>query len=301
MDGAASFGHLQRLHGVGELGLNVVHAVPIRNLDSAITLGLRSGLGDDRFRVGGTKIFADGALGSQTALMFADYPGRPGYNGVGVYAPEELGELAKRAVTHGWALWIHAIGDLAVDQVSKVIAKAGKLGHRDLVHRIEHVQCARPAAIRRMGKHGIVGAVQPCHVPGDIQTAERHWPKASRNAYPFRQLLDAGVVLALGSDVPVERIDPRLSLWAAVCRTDEQGEPAGGWYADQQITLREALIGFTRGSAMAAGLPEPHGQLKVGAPADLTVWGSDPLKLRRSELRDAPILGVIHAGEPFLV
>ena len=276
MDDAPSLNHLQRQHRDGRLGLRIVHAIQLAQLDRALALGLRTGLGDEWLRLGAVKIFSDGALGSQTALMFDDYPGRAGYVGVGNVAGEALAQAAVKAARHGWALWIHAIGDRAVHEAVVALRAARRVEECPLPHRIEHAQCLRPADVRRMAHAGITASMQPCHLLGDIATADRQWPKARRNAYAFRALLDAGVTLAFGSDAPIESLDPRRSFFGAVARTDEAGQPDGGWFAQQRLTIGETLHAFTRGAAASLGLPAPYGDIAVGAPADLTLWRDDP-------------------------
>jgi len=301
MDGAASLFHLRRLAERGALEIRCVHAIQLADLASAVSLGLRSGLGDDWFRLGGVKIFADGSLGSQTAYMFEEYPGRPGYRGVPVLVGEALTEAVTKAAEAGWACWIHAIGDQAVHDAIGAIAKACRVRTPPaLPHRIEHAQCVRPNDIRRMARLGIVASVQPCHILHDIAAADRWWPQARRHAYPLGRMLRAGVTLAAGSDVPVEPPDPRQSLHAAVCRTDEHNRPAGGWFADQTITARQVLRAFTVGAARAAGLPPPAGTLTTGAAADLTIWYEDPLAVPATRLREIPIAGCVIGGKPFL-
>lgn len=297
MDDAASLTHLQRQHRDRRLGIRVVHAVPLTSMSHAVALGLRTGLGDDWLRLGGLKVFADGALGSQTAYMFQPYPDRGRYCGVPVSAGEELSELAVQAVRHGWALWIHAIGDRAVHDAITAIGAARRKEETPLPHRIEHAQCVRPADVRRMARWRISASVQPCHILGDIRTAQRHWPRASRHAYAFRSMLDAGVTLAIGSDVPIEALDPRRSLFGAVCRTEERGYPEGGWYPAQRISVGQVLRGFTHGAAASVGGPKLAGMLAVGAPADLTLWHDDPLMAPRESLLDLRIAGCVVAGQ----
>jgi predicted amidohydrolase YtcJ len=300
MDGAASLMHFQRQRRERRLGIRVVHAVPLASLPQALALGLRSGLGDDWLRLGGIKVFADGALGSQTAYMFRPYPRRGTYCGVPVLAGEELRKVAVEAARQGWPLWIHAIGDRAVHDAIKAIGAARRVEQTPLPHRIEHAQCVRPVDAREMARLRITASVQPCHLLGDIRTAERHWPHAARNAFPYRSLLDGGVTLAMGSDVPVEPIDPRRSLFAAVHRTDEQGYPSGGWYPAQRISVEQVLRGFTQGAAAAVGGRKLVGRLAVGAPADLTLWRDDPLTAPLESLLELRIAGCVMDGQVHL-
>ncbi len=300
MDDGPSLAHFQRARRGRHLGLRVVHAVQLGDLDRAAALGLRSGFGDEWVRIGGLKIFSDGALGSQTAYMFDDYPDRPGYRGVPVVAGEALCDAVQRAAAAGWAVWVHAIGDRAVSETIDAIA--GVKGARDLPlpHRIEHAQCVRPRDARRMARLGIVASVQPCHIPGDIATADRHWPLVRKFAYPMRTLAKAGVTLAAGSDVPVESIDPRRSLWAATCRTDDDGQPLGGWFPSERLTLAEALGAFTTGAARSEGRDGAGDPFAPGARADFTLWDEDPFDVTPAELRDVPVAGCVVGGRVYL-
>jgi predicted amidohydrolase YtcJ len=300
MDDAASLFHFQRQRRAGQLGLRVVHAVPLSDLAQAAAAGFHTGVGDEWLRIGAIKIFADGALGSQTAFMFDEYPGRPGYCGVPVLAGATLENTVVEAARQGWAVWIHAIGDRAVCEAIDAIAAARRVEGEFLRHRIEHAQCVRPADVRRLAEYRIAASVQPCHLLADIAVADRHWPEARSNAYPFRRMLDAAVTLAAGSDVPIESLDPRRSFFAATCRTDADGVPPGGWFADQKISAGEVLRAFTVGAAASVGAAPPAGTLAPGAAADLTIWEKDPLTVPPEELREIGIRGCVVDGQVHL-
>jgi predicted amidohydrolase YtcJ len=145
-------------------------------------------------------------------------------------------------------------------------------------HRIEHVQCNPPERFDDAAAAGLVCSMQPAHLMTDWRVADRYWGRLrSRTAFAFASLLRQHTLLAFGSDAPVEPVDPRLGLHAAVCRTDTAGLPAGGWFADERISARDALLGYTVGPARAAGLAAPAGSLGIGAPADFVAWDTDPL------------------------
>lgn len=310
LDDDASISTLQRHRAAGLLGLRVAHSVPFDLRRNVYSLGMRAALGDEWFRLAAIKIFSDGTLGSQTALMFDAYPGRSRDCGVPVVAGAALREAALEAARHGWPIWVHAIGDRAVSETIDAIAAARRLEAelaprrgkavpvaQPLLHRIEHTQCIRASDVRRMAKLGIIASVQPCHILGDIATARRYWPRVQSRAYAFRDLAKAGVTLAMGSDVPVEPIDPRRSFFAGVMRQDLGGSPAAGWFPQQRLTVREILRGFTEGAARSIGDVTPIGTLLPGAPADMTVWGADPLEWEPADLLEVPIHGSVLAGE----
>jgi predicted amidohydrolase YtcJ len=288
--------HWTDLLARGELRLRVLQSIPVTRLDAAVELGLRSGLGGEWLRVGGVKMFLDGALGSRTAWMSAPYEGEPGNRGISTFPPDEFRETVRRAAGAGIASTVHAIGDAAVALALDVLSAAPRV--EALPHRIEHVQLCPPALWERAGASGVVGSVQPVHLMSDIPAAERFWGhERSRGAYPFAALLRAGMTLAFGSDVPVESCDPRLGLFAATCRVGWDGEPSGGWFPEHAITAEAALRAYTEGPALAAGEEDRRGRLLPGYDADLTVWDRDPLAVEPAELREMRCLLTMVGGE----
>jgi predicted amidohydrolase YtcJ len=139
--------------------------------------------------------------------------------------------------------------------------------------------------------------MQPVHLMTDIPAAERHWGhERARGAYAFAPVLRAGATLAFGSDVPVETVDPRLGLFAAVTRAGWDGEPLGGWYAEHALTAQEALRAYTEGPAVAAGAADHAGRLLPGYDADLAAWDRDPLDCEPHELREMRCVATMVGG-----
>lgn len=276
MDAAPAFAAYQTLHRRDELRVRVVKYARLETLDAMLGAGLRSGLGDDRLRFGGLKLFADGALGARTAALFAPYAGEPDNAGVLTLEPEQLREIARRAAEGGVAVAIHAIGDRANHLVLDVLEEVHPLDPA-LRHRIEHVQLLAPEDVPRLARSGIVASMQPIHAPHDQAMAERYWGARTARAYAWRSLLDAGTVLAFGSDAPVESFNPFLGLYAAVTRRHEVGGAPGpaGWHPEQRLALAEAVRAYTWGAAYAAGLESRLGQLAPGFLADLVVLDRD--------------------------
>lgn len=287
----------QRLRAEGRLTLRVRYAIPMERLDDAIRLGLTVGLGDNLLRLGGVKLFADGALGSQTAYMFEPYPGRPDYFGVPVLVGAELRQAVVKAAEAGLPCWVHAIGDRANHEVIDALAGARRSQPAPLRHRIEHAQCVRPADARRMGRLKIIASMQPCHIVGDMETAERHWPNVLAWTYPVRSLLKAGAPLAFGSDIPVETFDPVVGLHAAVNRQTLDRTPPGGWQMREAIGVLEALRAYTAGGAYAAGDETQLGRIAPGMLADFVLLSEDPLAIPRERLLDLRVLVTVCNGK----
>jgi predicted amidohydrolase YtcJ len=281
----------------GRLRLRVLQAIQRPRLQSAIDLGVRSGFGGDWMRIGGVKMFLDGALGSRTAWMREPYVGGgEGEVGISTLPPDEFRDTVRRAARAGIASTVHAIGDAAVALALEVLGSVPPPAA--MPHRVEHVQLCPPELWERAGRSGVVGSMQPVHLMTDIPAAERHWGhERSRGAYAFAPLLRAGMVLAFGSDTPVETVDPRLGLFAAVKRVGWDGGPEGEWFPEHRVTAEDALRAYTEGPALAAGLADRRGRLVPGHDADLAAWDRDPLDSPPDELREMRCLLTMVAGE----
>ena len=285
-DGPSCLEALQILRGEGRLKLRVVKNLPIDFLESALGMGWHSGFGDPWLRIGNLKMFADGALGPQTAAMLEPYEGSPGNLGLVVTDKAELLEKGLWATAHGLSLAVHAIGDRAnrevLDGFEALRAEETRLGIPASArrHRMEHLQLLSPADRPRPARLGLVASMQPIHATSDMRTAERHWGTRCSGAYAVRTQREFGAVLAFGSDAPVESPDPFLGLHAAVTRRRPDGAPGPlGWYPHERLSLLEALLGYVEGPAYAAGLEKDLGSLAPGKLADLLVLDRDLFSL----------------------
>ncbi|MEZ4768796.1 MAG: amidohydrolase [Caldilineales bacterium] len=279
-EGQTAWATWQRLWSRDQLNLRVWSHIAGDALDAAVDLGLRTGFGDDRLRMGGIKLFADGSLGARTAWMLEPY--RDGGSGLPVVPMDEIADKVERAHAAGISSAIHAIGDRAIrellDVFSEVLPRArASAGAQPLApHRIEHVQHSHPEDLRRLGELGLVASVQPIHMEDDIGLVERAiGDERARWTYAFRTLLDTGAVLALGSDCPVASPNPFEGIHAAVARRRLNGQPAGGWQPEQRLTVAEAVAGYTSGPAYATGLSDRQGSIAPGKLADLVVLDRD--------------------------
>jgi predicted amidohydrolase YtcJ len=250
--------------------------------------GWKAGEGDDWFRIGALKIFADGSIGGRTALLSEPYADDPGNVGLAIHEEEELGELATQAVKRGMPIAVHAIGDAAVERVLRVMAdhplKPGNPSR--LRHRLIHAQFLRPDLIERLKRLEVVVDIQPRFVASDFPwVLKRVGMKRAPYAYTWKTLWDAGVQVAGGSDAPIEPFHPLLGIHAAVTRRrldDPKEHP--GYGPEQKLTPIQALHLFTKGSAYAAGEERERGTLSVGKFADLTVYERDILTVEPDEL-----------------
>ncbi|MEW6243175.1 MAG: amidohydrolase [Bacillota bacterium] len=279
----------------GELGLRVIAHIPVEALESAISLGISSGFGDGFLKIGSVKVFADGSLGSQTADMLEPYEGRGTYRGIAVTAADDLERIIKRAARAGFSVAVHAIGDRANRNVLNAFASARRETGKALRHRIEHAQLVHPRDIPRFGELEIIASVQPTHCPSDREIADRHWGARSRYAYAFKSLLRAGARLTLGSDAPVEALDPVLTIYSAVNRKlPDQDEP---WYPEERLTQAEAVWAHTFGPVYASGDEHLAGTLAVGKRADMTVLTQDILTCPSEEILDCTVYMTVVDGK----
>ena len=244
-----------------------------------------------RLQMRTVKLYADGALGSRGAALLADYSDDHGNRGLMVMSPEELLAAGTKAKRCGVQVATHAIGDrgnrVVLDTYEKVLGADAGGDHR---WRIEHAQIIAPEDLHRVAKLHLIASMQPTHATSDMPWAEdRVGPQRITGAYAWRKLRDDGVRLALGSDFPVESVDPRLGLASAATRADEHGLPLGGWYPEEKLTAYEALRGFTLDAAYAGFAEKEVGSLETGKRADFVVFDKDPLAIDPVQLRNLKV------------
>ncbi len=277
----------QRLRDEGSLHLRVWQSIPAKQVDDVAALHLRSGFGDDLVRVGYLKAFMDGTLGSQTARMLDG-------TGVEITSKEELPEIIRRGAEAGFPVAVHAIGDLAnrdaLDAFEETQAQWKPLGLRQ---RIEHAQLLAPEDIPRFAEIGVTASVQFSHAPSDRDIADRFWAGKTDGAYAYRSLLDAGAVLANGSDAPIEELEPWAGICAGVLRTIDERDP---WHPEQRVTLEEALRATIVAPAWLAGDERRRGKLVPGFLADLVVLDRDPFELEPEELPAVQVVATMLGG-----
>jgi len=302
-DGPECLRALQILRERDELSLRFVKNINMDWVEHAHEIGLRWGFGDDWIRIGGVKMFADGALGSLTALMLESYVGQPNNLGIMVMPKEEMRAAIRKASANGLPSAIHAIGDLAVRNVldiyQEIRAEEAALGVSAAArrHRIEHVQVMHPDDVPRLAKLNIIASMQPVHATSDYLMADRYWGARCRWAYNARVQIDHGAKVAFGSDSPVDPFEPLGGIYAAVTRRRPDGTPGvDGWYPESRLTVAEALRGFTTGPAYAAGMENRLGKLAPGYLADLVVLDRDLFAIPPEEILDVRVVATMVGG-----
>jgi len=252
----------------------------------------------DRLRMGGLKLYLDGALGSRGAALKAPYADDPRNTGLWRTDGTALRNNMSRASMEGYQVAIHAIGDAANAEALNAIEELSDDYTGDRRWRIEHAQHVDPADIPRFGQHGIIASMQPVHQTSDRLMAEaRLGPDRLDGAYAWRSIRAAGAPLAFGSDAPVEEPDPFAGIATAITREDAQGEPFGGWHSEETVTREQALAAYTSGAAYAGFAEGRFGRLAVGERADFLVLDADPLMVDPMDLRRIRVLETWIGGE----
>ncbi len=292
---------LAALEAEGKLKLRIYHLLPPDDLDKAAELGITAGGGSSRLWFNHVKLFADGSLGSGTALMHEPYSDDPSECGIACLDREMLEELIRLAYSLGWDAAIHAIGDLALTNALESIEAARRDfpgEHRD---RIEHVQIFRPEDLPLFHELGVVASVQPVFLGTDWSPADKRWgSERCRNAYAWKSLLRANLRVQFGSDAPVESINPLLGLHAAVTRQDLNGQPSGGWFPDQRLSLADSILGFTSVAAWNTRREDRLGTIEPGKWADLTIFERDLFDLSPDDwLSVKPAMTIVHGEVVF--
>lgn len=250
-------------------------------------------------KIGGTKAYVDGSLGSSTALFFDPYVQDPSTSGIYMTKPSALKRDALAADSAGLHLAIHAIGDRANSELLDLFAEAIKRnGARKRRFRIEHAQHIHPNDFERFAELGVIACVQPYHAIDDGRWAEKRIGRERcKTTYPFRTFLDSGVKLSFGSDWTVAPLNPILGIDAAVTRRTTDGANPDGWFPEQKITVEEAIEAYTLSSAYASFEDDIKGSIVPGKLADLVVLSEDILTIQANDIPKAEVIYTIIGGK----
>lgn len=307
----------QQLRRERKMTARVRYRPSLEKWQDLANLGIGVGFGDEWIRLGAVKAWIDGIMGNSSARFYKPYAHNPGSRGIwrDIMFPFErspdnpelmqsrLERLALAADSAGIQLTVHAIGDEAngylMDMLERIVDRNGE---RDRRFRLVHAQVMTPRDIARAGRLGIVAEVQPYHCSDDMRWMEERIGERSSGAYAFRSLWDAGAVVSFGSDSPGTNasryyLNPMLGLYAAVTRQTMAGEPAGGWYPNEKITIEEAIRAYTLNTAYAAYEEDIKGSITVGKLADFVVLSDNLLEIDPAKIKDVTAVLTVVGGE----
>lgn len=267
---------LWRLHEAGAMTIRVNAFTPLAQWSALKDFVAENGRGDDQFRWDGVKGFIDGSLGSRTAWFYERYDDAD-TKGLTLGEPAAIAEQIRAADAAGLRIAVHAIGDHANDFLLDAFAEIGGAAVKKKRFRVEHAQHLTPAEIEKFAARGVIASMQPYHAIDDGRWAiKRIGAERLKATYAFRSLLDAGAIVAFGSDWPVAPMTVIKGIEAAVLRQTLDGANRDGWVPEQKITGEEALRAYTVANAFASFEEDRFGTIEAGKYADLVVLSGDP-------------------------
>jgi len=301
MSAGVDVGVYQTLLDRGELKTRIYAVWPLPGWDRLARTGVRAHFGGPMLRTGGLKGFADGSLGSTTALFFQPYLDAPNTSGIPsdeMFPEGAMLERVRGADRAGLQVLIHAIGDRANDKILSIYEQVEKEdGDRDRRFRIEHAQHLRPSDIPRFARDKVIASMQPYHAIDDGRWAEKRiGQERAKTTYAFRSLLDSGATLAFGTDWTVAPLNPILTIYAAVTRRTLDGKHPQGWVPEQKVSVEEAARAYTVGSAFAEFQDKEKGTITPGRLADLVILSQDIFKIDPNEIEKVKVMMTIMDG-----
>ena len=319
-----------KLEAEGRLTLRIYEEIQqprVPQLQSFLDRGLRTGDGDDFFRVGNIKLLTDGSLGARTAYMRDPYADAPETAGVAVYTQDALNEVVSLAHRNGMQVAFHAIGDGAIEQVVRSVEDAMRTEEKATIslmpeneiypkkdstlkqtsspsshrHRIVHCQFIGEDLLARIKEAGLCADIQPPFTASDYPIVDaRVGAERSDWSYVWRTMAETGIPLGGGSDSPVETMNPIWGIDCAVNRTDLTHLPEDGWHASQCLTVPQAVSLYTRGSAYTEFSEHRKGQIAEGMLADFIVLSEDIFEVETRRIRDIQVTETYVGGRPVL-
>jgi predicted amidohydrolase YtcJ len=286
----------------GELHVRISGHQPLPMWQRLAAVGVQADFGNEYLHIGGVKGFADGSLGSTTALLFQPYLDAPNTSGIAsaeLSNPERMWRDIESADAAGLQIAVHAIGDKANNTILGMFERVERRhGERDRRLRIEHAQHLLASDIPRFGQLHVIASMQPYHCIDDGRWAEKRiGPERAKTTYAFRSLLDSGATLAFGSDWDVAPMSPLMGIYAAATRRTLDGKRPEGWVPEQKITVEEAVRAYTMGSAYASFEEKIKGSIEPGKLADLAVLSDDIFSIDPVKIADATVYLTIFDGK----
>lgn len=290
IDNAGELRALQKLKSEGKIAQSIYAILPAGMLDHLVAVGVSTERNVSNPRIGGVKVYLDGSLGARTAALTEPYTDSPDSSGMLTITRDQLLEVAAKARDSNFQLCLHAIGDKAVEIAIETLDRVfGAQGCKLLRHRIEHSSLTSPRQISRMRKLGIVASIQPRFILSDTWAERRLGPTRVHHLYPFSSMIRAGVMLAAGSDCPVEDPSPLEGIWSGVVRP--------GLGSEESLTIDQAIDAYTVGASYASFSENERGTLEPGKIADMVVLDRDPFESSLEDLRKTRVERTIINGE----
>jgi predicted amidohydrolase YtcJ len=286
----------------GELTVRISGHQPLAQWERLAAIGLHADFGGEKLHIGGLKGFADGSLGSTTALLFEPYLDAPNTSGLAnseMIPESKMLDHILEADRAGLQIAVHAIGDKANHIILGMYEEAERRnGPRDRRFRIEHAQHLLRDDIPRFAKLHVLASMQPYHCIDDGRWAEKRiGPQRAQTTYAFRALLNSGAMLAFGSDWPVAPMVPLMGIYAAATRRTLDGKHPDGWVPEQKISVAEAITAYTMGSAYASFDEKIKGSIEPGKLADMVVVSEDILSIPPEEIEKAQVEMTVFDGK----
>jgi predicted amidohydrolase YtcJ len=284
-----------------ELTVRISGHQPLTSWQRLADVGLLADFGNEQLHIGGLKGFADGSLGSTTALLFQPYLDAPNTSGIAsaeLVDPAAMWQNIEHADAASLQIAIHAIGDKANHIILGMYERVEREhGDRDRRLRIEHAQHLTPSDIPLFARLHVIASMQPYHCIDDGRWAEKRiGPERAKTTYAFRSLLDSGATLAFGSDWDVAPMNVLMGIYGAVTRRTLDGKHPDGWIPEQKITVEEAVRAYTIGSAYASFDEKIKGSIEPGKLADLVVLSDDIFSINPVKIADTKVWATIFDG-----
>jgi hypothetical protein len=266
--------------------------------DTEMLKRLEETFNSDKLRIAGFKIMLDGIPFSHTAAMLEPYSDNPGVKGDFMHEPEAFCDWVVATNKAGYAVKVHCCGDgavrLALDSFEKSNAGNGK--NENLRNAIEHLDIVSDRDFPRFRELGVIASVQPAHVIMGRGIYETRAAERCKNEWNFRRLIEAGAKISIGTDTPVVDVNPWETIYKALTRKDLDGEECSAYTAGQEMTLPEALKGYTSGSAYASNMEHKTGTLETGKYADIAVIDRNLFVVPVDEIKDCRVVCTVFDG-----
>jgi predicted amidohydrolase YtcJ len=281
-------------HDILKMRLYVMLNPSEENIENFISKGQ---INTNRLTIRSVKLYADGSLGSRTALLHSPYSDDPKNRGILVTSPAKIREICALASENGYQVNTHAIGDSAVEMVLNIYGEFLK-DKNDLRWRIEHAQVVNPSDLQLFGRYSVIPSVQATHATSDMYwAADRLGKQRIKWAYAYKNLLDQNGWLTNGTDFPIEKISPLLTFYAAVARQDVKGFPEKGFQPENALSREEALRSITIWAAKAGFQENMRGSIALGKQADFVMLDKDIMTCPLSDIPTVNVLMTVLQGE----